>query len=161
MRGIIEILSLSLLLLLGTADAKIKRVKAGKVYKDHEEVHVVVNKVGPFNNPMETYRYYSLPFCKKHSTEAEESQVAEEESQAISRRTEAEKREGALRHKQRLGESIVGDRRESSPYEISFEDSVESHVLPILGPRHLVFADPEWFNRDLELGAFVVAAIGF
>ena len=25
---------------------KIKRVKAGKDYKDHEEVHIVVNKVG-------------------------------------------------------------------------------------------------------------------
>ena len=25
-------------------------------------VHIVVNKVGPFNNPTETYRYYSLPY---------------------------------------------------------------------------------------------------
>jgi len=23
-----------------------------------------VNKVGPYNNPQETYNYYSLPFCK-------------------------------------------------------------------------------------------------
>ena len=23
-----------------------------------------VNKVGPYNNPQETYNYYELPFCK-------------------------------------------------------------------------------------------------
>jgi len=23
-----------------------------------------VNKVGPYNNPQETYNYYSLPFCR-------------------------------------------------------------------------------------------------
>lgn len=79
---------------------------------------------------METYRYYSLPFCHKHSTADEEAKVAEEESLAVSHRlTEKEKREGALRHKQRLGESIVGDRRESSPYEISFGDSVDWRLL--------------------------------
>lgn len=109
-------------------DAKIKRVKAGKEYKDHEEVHIVVNKVGPFNNPMETYRYYSLPFCKKHSSSEEEREAADNENVAETHR-QLEKREGALRHKQRLGESIVGDRRESSPYEISFNDSVEWRLL--------------------------------
>jgi hypothetical protein len=39
------------------------------------------------------------------------------------------KRVGALRHKQRMGESIVGDRRETSPYEISFQDTVEWRLL--------------------------------
>ena len=24
-----------------------------------------MNKVGPYNNPQETYNYYSLPFCRK------------------------------------------------------------------------------------------------
>ncbi len=24
-----------------------------------------VNKIGPYNNPQETYNYYYLPFCKK------------------------------------------------------------------------------------------------
>jgi hypothetical protein len=42
-----------LLLLLGILSspasiesAKVKRVKAGKIYKEHDQVHVVVNKVG-------------------------------------------------------------------------------------------------------------------
>ena len=26
--------------------ARVKRVKAGKIYKDHDPVHIVVNKVG-------------------------------------------------------------------------------------------------------------------
>lgn len=42
---------------------------------------------------------------------------------------ESEKRLGKLSHKQRFGESMVGDRRETSPYEISFEDSVEWRLL--------------------------------
>ena len=36
-------LSLSLPL---TGGAKVKRVKAGKFYKEHDAVHIVVNKVG-------------------------------------------------------------------------------------------------------------------
>lgn len=111
-----------------TDGAKVRRVKAGKKYQEHEAVHLVVNKVGPFNNPTETYRYYSLPFCHEHSTEEEEVEAAEVENVEIVTR-ESEKRQGKLSHKQRFGESMVGDRRETSPYEISFEDSVEWRLL--------------------------------
>ena len=78
----------------------------------------------PFNNPTETYRYYSLPFCSAHATEEEEEEAAEGENVDLARMAvvRADKREGAVRHKQRLGESIVGDRRETSPYEITFMD---------------------------------------
>ncbi len=46
----------SLLVLISTsslASAKVKRVKEGKVYQKHDEVHVVVNKVGYVGNPFE------------------------------------------------------------------------------------------------------------
>eukprot|EP01004_Peranema_trichophorum_P002590 NODE_1637_length_1869_cov_47.603093_g1385_i0.p1 GENE.NODE_1637_length_1869_cov_47.603093_g1385_i0~~NODE_1637_length_1869_cov_47.603093_g1385_i0.p1 ORF type:complete len:595 (+),score=56.73 NODE_1637_length_1869_cov_47.603093_g1385_i0:33-1787(+) len=33
-------------------------------YKDGESVKVWANKVGPFNNPLETYEYFSLPLCR-------------------------------------------------------------------------------------------------
>jgi hypothetical protein len=82
----------------------------------------------PFNNPTETYRYYSLPFCHQHSSEEEEKLAAEEENINVERLAK-EKREGAVRHRQRLGESIVGDRRESSPYETTFLDSVDWRLL--------------------------------
>lgn len=29
-----------------------------------DNVRLWVNKVGPYNNPQETYNYYELPFCK-------------------------------------------------------------------------------------------------
>ncbi|KAG6573601.1 Transmembrane 9 superfamily member 1, partial [Cucurbita argyrosperma subsp. sororia] len=32
-------------------------------YQPGESVVLWVNKVGPYNNPQETYNYYSLPFC--------------------------------------------------------------------------------------------------
>lgn len=32
-------------------------------YKADDPVVLWVNKVGPYNNPQETYNYYSLPFC--------------------------------------------------------------------------------------------------
>jgi Endomembrane protein 70 len=86
----------------------------------------------PFNNPTETYRYYSLPFCDTHSTVEEENQEAENEAGAFPARIERktqEKREGGVKHKQRLGESIVGDRRETSPYDITFQDSVDWRLL--------------------------------
>lgn len=112
-----------------TSAARIKRTRSGTNYKTHDPVHVIVNKVGPFNNPMEIYRYYSLPFCRHHASAEEE----EKHELAQSRRNEevipARDRKGAQRHKQRLGESIVGDRRETSPYEITFEDDVEWRLL--------------------------------
>jgi Endomembrane protein 70 len=42
---------------------------------------------------------------------------------------ENEIRKGAIKHKQRLGESIVGDRRETSPYDIHFMDDIELRTL--------------------------------
>ena len=66
----------------------------------------------PFNNPTEKYRYYSLPFCDTHKdTDG------------------TKKKKGAIRHRQRLREAISGDRRESSPYVIEFEQSVADRVL--------------------------------
>ena len=32
-------------------------------YQADDSVTLWVNKVGPYNNPQETYNYYSLPFC--------------------------------------------------------------------------------------------------
>ena len=82
----------------------------------------------PFNNPTETYRYYSLPFCQAHATNEEEDQAAEEENIQLTI-ARGEKRDGAVRYKQSHGMSLVGDRRETSPYEITFMDSVDWRLL--------------------------------
>jgi len=71
----------------------------GRKFQTHERIPVIVNKVGPFNNPSETYQYYSLPYCK-------------EGRGGVSRR----QRHG-------LGELLVGDRKVVSPYEINYLDT--------------------------------------
>lgn len=126
----------------------------------------------PFNNPTETYRYYSLPFCRSHATEEEEGEVAEEENVDISNlhASGAAKREGGIRHKQRLGESIVGDRRETSPYEITFLDSVDWRLLckTTLEKKQLeAFKDAihnnyffEMFIEDLPMWGYIGDASG-
>ena len=38
-------------------------------------------------------------------------------------------RVGAEKHKHRIGEHLAGDRRETSPYELSFNDDVEWRLL--------------------------------
>ncbi|KAL7555532.1 hypothetical protein ACA910_006120 [Epithemia clementina (nom. ined.)] len=108
---------------------RVKRVRAGQHYKEHDPVHIVVNKVGPFNNPTETYRYYSMPFCHSHSTVEEEKRIAMEENVELVHDHNYVKREGALRHRLRMGESLVGDRRETAPYEVTFLDSVDWRLL--------------------------------
>ncbi|PKA46971.1 hypothetical protein AXF42_Ash011645 [Apostasia shenzhenica] len=35
------------------------------LYQPDDPVTLWVNKVGPYNNPQETYNYYSLPFCQR------------------------------------------------------------------------------------------------
>jgi len=113
-------------------------IRAGKKHKEHDHVHVVVNKVGPFNNPTEMYRFYSLPFCQEHATEDEEKshphygdntddETGEEPGWGEHPITR-EKKGGKL-HSQRLGQSMVGDRRESTPYELTFGDDVEWRLL--------------------------------
>eukprot|EP00659_Diplonema_papillatum_P017447 gene17447-26817_t len=43
--------------------------EASHVYKDGEDVWVWANKIGPFNNPLETYGFFDvLPLCKPQST---------------------------------------------------------------------------------------------
>ncbi|XP_058189495.1 transmembrane 9 superfamily member 1-like [Rhododendron vialii] len=40
------------------------------IYQSDYPVTLWVNKVGPYNNPQETYNYYSLPFCHQSSNAA-------------------------------------------------------------------------------------------
>ncbi len=77
---------------------------------------------------MEKYRYYSLPLCEIHSTKEEEEEAARKENLKVNRLA-GEARVGAIEHRQHLGESIVGDRRETSPFEITFSDSVGLRLL--------------------------------
>ncbi|KAK2446956.1 Transmembrane 9 super member 1 [Trifolium repens] len=53
-------LSFLLLLLLSPAFAS----ESDHKYQPEDPVTLWVNKVGPYNNPQETYNYYSLPFCR-------------------------------------------------------------------------------------------------
>ena len=38
-------------------------------YKDGDELNVYANKIGPFNNPLETYAFFELPGCPPASWE--------------------------------------------------------------------------------------------
>ncbi|XP_039134869.1 transmembrane 9 superfamily member 2-like [Dioscorea cayenensis subsp. rotundata] len=64
-------------------------------YKEGERVPLYANKVGPFHNPSETYRFYDLPFCvPEHVTDKKEA----------------------------LGEILNGDRLVDAPYELNFRE---------------------------------------
>lgn len=84
----------------------------------------------PFNNPTETYRYYSLPFCHQHE---DEEDVEAEAVTAVERRLQLKGTtghyDGAIKHGQRLGQSLVGDARETSPYQITFLDIIDWRLL--------------------------------
>ncbi|KAF3793802.1 Transmembrane 9 superfamily member 3 [Nymphaea thermarum] len=62
-------------------------------YKQGDAVPLYANKVGPFHNPSETYRYFDLPYCSSgHVTEKKEA----------------------------LGEVLNGDRLVDAPYKLDF-----------------------------------------
>ncbi|XP_022638975.1 transmembrane 9 superfamily member 2 isoform X2 [Vigna radiata var. radiata] len=71
-------------------------------YKEGDPVPLYANKVGPFHNPSETYRYFDLPFCvtgkEKEKTEA-------------------------------LGEVLNGDRLVSTPYELNFRTEKDAKLV--------------------------------
>ena len=83
----------------------------------------------PFNNPTETYRYYSLPFCHIHEEEEEGADVTSTSRRLQQVTPSTGHYEGAIKHGQRLGQSLVGDARETSPYKITFLDNIDWRLL--------------------------------
>ena len=110
-----------------------------KRYDMHDPVMVSVNKVGPFNNPTETYPYYSLPYCRNTG------------------------RQRAIKHD--LGEFLLGDRKMESHYEITFRDDFTWRTLcskEMSGEEMRRFRDAieddyyfEMFVDDLPMWGFV------
>jgi len=74
-----------------------------KRYQAHDKIDLIANTVGPFNNPTETYPYYSLPFCDHAGKQR--------------------------RHKMAFGETLTGSRKVVSPYEVTFLDPVPWRAL--------------------------------
>lgn len=89
-----------LLALLGLCSLSVCLAKS---YKQDVEIPLYANKVGPFQNPTETYRFYSLPFCTP--------------------------KDGPKDKIEALGELLEGDRLVSTPYKIKFARDVENVVL--------------------------------
>uniref|UniRef100_A0A2N9EI93 Transmembrane 9 superfamily member n=1 Tax=Fagus sylvatica TaxID=28930 RepID=A0A2N9EI93_FAGSY len=73
-------------------------------YKAGDLVPLYANKVGPLNNPSETYRYFDLPFCFP---------VADY----------------VIEKKETLGEVLNGDRLVSAPYKLEFLSEKDSQVV--------------------------------
>merc|ERR1711871_1124734 len=74
----------------------------GKPYFDTQPVIIHANKVGPFANPSETYRYYQLPFCQPKSVVYEEAD---------------------------LGQMLRGDRLANSLYDLKFKEQRNKIVI--------------------------------
>ncbi|KAL0381156.1 UNVERIFIED_CONTAM: Transmembrane 9 superfamily member 2 [Sesamum angustifolium] len=77
-------------------------VRSDHTFKAGDPVPLYANKVGPFHNPSETYRYFDLPFCLPAHMK--------------------EKREA-------LGEVLNGDRLVSAPYTLDFLQDKSSEVV--------------------------------
>jgi hypothetical protein len=97
----------------------------GSAYERHDRIPILLNKVGPYSNPHETYRYLHLPFCNGQTGTYEE-------------------------HKD-LGLSLrqvfAGDRLTTSNYEVTFRDDVQWRVLCT---RTLSVDDVKLFRKAVE-----------
>ncbi|XP_004299493.1 PREDICTED: transmembrane 9 superfamily member 3-like [Fragaria vesca subsp. vesca] len=90
--GVPVIFIIAFLILCGAADL-VSSDASNHRYKEGDVVPLYANKVGPFHNPSETYRYFDLPFCSPDAVK--------------------EKKEA-------LGEVLNGDRLVSAPYKLEF-----------------------------------------
>nr|GEU77332.1 transmembrane 9 superfamily member 1 [Tanacetum cinerariifolium] len=108
-------------------------------YQTDDAINLWVNKVGPYNNPQETYNYYSLPFCR---------------------------RPGKPGHKWGgLGEVLGGNELIDSQFDIKFQKNVEKTKiceLELDEAKVKVFKEAiennywfEFFMDDLPLWGFV------
>ena len=131
-----------LLCLLLCASLASVALSAPLTFAPRAPVPILVNNVGPFHNPAESYKYYSLPYCEPSA--AQSGLAAEEDN---------------------LGEILAGDRRRPSPYVVLFTvpeegralcekklsaDDVDAFVSAIR--RHSVF---ELFVDELGVRGFV------
>jgi len=71
-------------------------------FKKDEKIRIMVNKISPYSNPTESYRYYDLPFCAPETT---------------------------FEEPQSIGEKLSGDRKMNSLYEAAFENAQKKKTL--------------------------------
>ncbi|KAJ0238025.1 hypothetical protein HA466_0245280 [Hirschfeldia incana] len=114
----------TLLLLIGAliffAAGKVSSDASDHRYKEGDSVPLYANKVGPFHNPSETYRYFDLPFCVP---------------------------EGVKDKKEALGEVLNGDRLVSAPYKLNFRDEKDSETYC---KKKLSREEVEQFRKAVE-----------
>ncbi|RZC82457.1 hypothetical protein C5167_045242 [Papaver somniferum] len=72
------------------------------VYGFGDHVPLFANKIGPLNNPSETYQFFDLPFCSPDTI---------------------------IPQKESLGEVLNGDRLTNSPYELRFRENKDMVTL--------------------------------
>lgn len=92
----------SLLLMFLCFVVGIKSDASDHKYKLGDPVPLYANKVGPFNNPSETYRYFDLPFCSP---------------------------DGVKDKSEALGEVLNGDRLVGAPYKLDFLADKEPEII--------------------------------
>eukprot|EP00510_Aplanochytrium_minuta_P005200 CAMPEP_0184025058 /NCGR_PEP_ID=MMETSP0954-20121128/12533_1 /TAXON_ID=627963 /ORGANISM="Aplanochytrium sp, Strain PBS07" /LENGTH=286 /DNA_ID=CAMNT_0026308667 /DNA_START=239 /DNA_END=1096 /DNA_ORIENTATION=+ len=97
-------------------------------YKDGDTIPIIANKIGPFSNPTETYKYYDLPFCKYYDLPF--------------------CRPGQLKkQKHNMGEILSGDRKVVSAYEVKFKQDMPLQKLCKL---QLSVDDVQKFQRAVD-----------
>ncbi|XP_014519708.1 transmembrane 9 superfamily member 5 [Vigna radiata var. radiata] len=89
-------------------------------YNVGELVPFFINKVGPFNNPSETYEYYDLPFCAPVPI---------------------------VKKRESLGEVLNGDRLSNALYEFKFR---EDKIDETLCPKKLTVDEIGFFKRAID-----------
>lgn len=83
----------------------------GQLYSSSSPVPILVNNVGPFHNPAESYKYYSLPYCEPSET------------------SPAPPLTSPVSLDDNLGEVLAGDRRRGSLYDIKYGVAEEGKAL--------------------------------
>lgn len=91
-----------LLVALFAIGTRVKGDGSDHKYKVGDHVPLYANKVGPFHNPSETYRFYDLPFCTPEKVHDK---------------------------KEALGEVLNGDRLVDAPYELNFREDKPSKTV--------------------------------
>ncbi|KAL1536848.1 Cellular adhesion and filamentous growth protein [Salvia divinorum] len=67
-------------------------------YKAGDPVPLYANKVGPFRNPSETYRYFDLPFCSPGHVKDKKEALADKESEVICKKKLSKKDAAGFRN---------------------------------------------------------------
>ena len=120
----------------------------------HTHTHTRKLKIqnSPFSNPIETYQYYSFPYCRRHHENTNTNDGSKTDETPIGGVPIRSRSSSLSSFFNDFASALVGDRYETSPYDITFRKDINHEVLCRVS---LSYQDLEKYRYAIQNNYFI------